>query len=552
MPRSIHRVTLALLILAVAWCSVPVSLAADEPPMRTAERAVLTYLGQPASSADEFLTEWITPATVTSAGREECRDSLKAIYDELRGAEPMDIMVDGEGVLAIEFAKPSHEQRWLHCTIENDAPHRITNLWIEDGPSLIATTTQARSQPKSVPVTWDTLSVRLDEEARHGFAGAVLIVHDGVVAINKGYGMANREKHIPNRADTVFAIGSAPIDFTLVGILLLEQEGRLALSDPITKYFDNVPPDKRSITIEYLMTGRSGLQNFHDIPGDRDPDHSYITRKEAMRRIFAGELLFAPGAGREHSHSAWGVLAAILEIASEQTYPDFTRERIFEPLGMRSTGFHGDPIPTDRLAIGYGVNSDGAINAPPYWGTTSWLVMGSGGQVSTAGDMGRFIGSIFDRRLLNEQNTKRFLRESRGLLNGGNAYGFEIYYTYSPGTHMVLLANAVDGSTRRSVDQLARDLGDLVLAQSAPKFSLGIGFAPGDDGATLTQIAPGSAAERDGLQIGDVITGIDGKPMGEDPMELLGPYLETGNPIPFDVMRDGNRTRIVVTPKPRA
>lgn len=544
MPRSIRSVTLVLLILAVAWISETRSLAGDEPPMRRVENAVLRYLEAPAPDADGFLTEWVSPGTINEAGRQALIAELESIHRALHALEAVDFMIDGQGALRIEFAAPGQGPRLLRCAIQSEPPHLITDLRIEES-------IEENMEAPGEPVSWGTLGDRLEQEAEGGFTGVVLIVHDGEVVVDRGFGMANREEHIPNRPDTVFAIGSAPIDFTLAGILLLEQGGKLALSDPITNYFDNVPPDKRSITIEHLMTGRSGLQNFHDIPGDRDPDHSYIARDEAMRRIFAGELLFAPGAGREHSHSAWGVLAAIIEIAGGQPYPDFTRERIFKPLGMRSTGFHGDTIPVDRIAIGYGSKSDGEINAPPYWGSTSWLVMGSGGQVSTAGDMGRFIEAINGGRLLNERGTALFLRESRGLLNGGNAYGFEIYYTYSPGTYLVLLANAVDGSTRRGVGQLARDLGDLVLAQSSPKFSLGIGLAPGDGAATLTQIAPGSAAERDGLRAGDVLTGIDGKPVGEDPMGSLLPYLMTGEAIPFDVERDGKRMRIVVKPNPK-
>jgi CubicO group peptidase (beta-lactamase class C family) len=272
-----------------------------------------------------------------------------------------------------------------------------------------------------------------------------------------------------------------------------------------------------------------------------------------MRRIFAQELLFEPGAGREHSHSAWGVLAAILEIVSGESYQDFTRENLFEPLGMHNTGFHGDPVPESRIAIGYGFESDGFTNAPPYWGTASWLVLGSGGQVSTVGDMSRWITATLEGRLINEANTKRFLREVAGqTLNGGNAYGFEIYYTYSPDNAMILLANAVDASSRRAVKALADDLGELVLDASAPPFSLGIGMMIDDDRIMISEVRPGGgAAEPGGLLPGDIIDGIDGQPLGDDPLGIINPYLETGKAIPFDIERDGKSLRVVITPKRR-
>ena len=124
------------------------------------------------------------------------------------------------------------------------------------------------------PVTWDTLDARMNWEAKHGYSGVVLVARDGKVAFHKAYGLANRDKKIAMRPDTILAIGSTPIDFTKAGILLLAQRGKLKLSDPITKYFENVPADKRPITIQQLMSGRSGLQDFHDLPTDRDPNHS--------------------------------------------------------------------------------------------------------------------------------------------------------------------------------------------------------------------------------------------------------------------------------------
>src|SRR5262245_38914716 len=134
-------------------------------------------------------------------------------------------------------------------------------------------------------VTWDALDARMKWEADHGFAGVVLVARDGKVAFHKAYGTANREKKIAMRPDTIFGIGSTPIDFTKAGILLLAERGKLSLNDPITKHLAGVPDDKKAITLAHLMTGRSGLQDFHDVKTDRDPDHGWIDRGEAVRRI---------------------------------------------------------------------------------------------------------------------------------------------------------------------------------------------------------------------------------------------------------------------------
>src|SRR5262245_26966789 len=120
--------------------------------------------------------------------------------------------------------------------------------------SIWLTTSPARVQAAKVdppPVTWDSIESRIKWEADQGFSGVVFVAKDGKVVIHNAYGLANREKKIPMRPDTIFAIGSTPIDFTKAGILLLAEHGKLALTDPITKYFKDAPDDKQSITIRH-------------------------------------------------------------------------------------------------------------------------------------------------------------------------------------------------------------------------------------------------------------------------------------------------------------
>ncbi len=421
----------------------------------------------------------------------------------------------------------------------------------------IALCVAATAATAETPLSWATLPDWLDEQAEDGFTGAVLVVRNGETILDAGYGLANREQGIAVTPETIFAVGSQPIDFTHVAILKLAQEGRLSLDDPITRFFDAVPPDKRATTIRHLMTGGSGLPDFHDLPGDRDPDHSWIDRDEAMRRIFAQELLFPPGEGDEHSHSAWGVLAAIVEIVSGESFQEYTREHIYGPAEMADTDFNGDPIPEERLAIGYGNRSDGEVNAPPWWGPTSWLVMGSGGQTSTTGDTGRFLTALRDGKILEPEWAERFFGPGPGANRNGDAYGYEMFVYRGPmaESFVVTLTNAnkprmADGDTR--FVEVSRALGDLLLDEYRPKFSLGVQLDPGPDGSVeVTAVAPGSAAEKDGLRTGDLLLRVAGEAFGDDPMGLLTPYLESGRPIPFEVQRGSELLQVVVRPLPR-
>ena len=411
----------------------------------------------------------------------------------------------------------------------------------------------ALGQPQEEePLSWDNLPARIERLMAGGFSGVIVALQNGEEALSLAHGQASREAGIPIRRDTIFGIGSIPIDFTQAGILMLAQEGKLSLDDPITKYFDDVPADKRAITLEHLRTGRSGLQDFHGLPTDGNPDHAWIDRAEAMRRILGQQLLFEPGTGRRHSHSAWGVLAAVLEIVSGKSYQAFTTERIYEPLGMKDTGFYGDALPAARMAVGYGMQSNGEINAPPYWGKTSWLVMGSGGQVSTADDLIRFVRGMHESDLLDAERKELLLSTWRGgPLAGGSVFGFETIVGTDPDNVVVVMSNANPSGG----DSPAVAFGEALAALaggSRPPYTMGVGLDFDSElGLTVSRVVPGSAAEEAGLLAGDALLAIDGKPFGDDPLAALDPYLQTGKTMKLRIRRDGTERTVELTPRPR-
>jgi len=313
------------------------------------------------------------------------------------------------------------------------------------------------------PVTWDGLAERFEQEAAAGFEGALLVLRGDEVVLERAHGRANREKGLALRPDTVFAIGSTPIDFTRAAILFLEQVGQLELEAPLGRFFEDAPEDKRAITLGQLLAARSGLIDFIDTPQDRDPDHAWIDRAEFLRRVWASKLLFQPGKAEEHSHAGFGVLAAVIEVVSGQSYPEFCEENLFAPAGMVDTGFFGEPIPEERLAIGYGVRKDGEVNAPPFWGKTSWLVMGSGGQVSTLRDLWRWHQALRAGKILEPEYAARYFGPPGAFLDGGDMYGFELFYTQDPAAQFFLVTNAAENrERRRAIEAFASDLAALV------------------------------------------------------------------------------------------
>jgi len=296
------------------------------------------------------------------------------------------------------------------------------------------------------------------------------------------------------------------------------------------------------------------LPKFHAVPGiDSDPNLAWIDRETAMHRILGQKLLFPPGTDHAHSHSAWVLLAAIIEKVSRESYQGFLTQYFFDPAGITRTGQHEDAerFPDDQFAIGYGGKTAGAINCPKYWGRTSWLVMGSGGMESTPGDLYRWLEAIRSGKTLSPASAARYW--SHGLLAGGDVRGYLCMYREGPGDYFILCANGGSGPDGRA-SAVAEALDRLVSSGGGapPKFSLGIQMDVTSEGAvTIQSVVPGGAAANAGLRVGDRLISAAGQALGDPPLKTLAPLLQTGESIAFEIERNGERRTIAVKPLPK-
>lgn len=435
------RIVPLILIAAVLFLTAkpPLATADDaEGTARHRHQQAIEALGQ--SSGDEALQQFagdhLAPDYRQSFAPGKLMELLRAIRAAAADAGGVLFGRDGE-ISRVRFVNPGGETP-IAFRMQASDPYLITALEIE-------ATAPPRAQVD--PITWETLDVRMAEEAKAGFSGSLLVVRGGKIVLHQGYGFSDREKQTPNTENTIFAIGSTPIDFTHAAVLKLEDMRKLKTSDPITKYLENVPVDKQAITLDHLMSGGSGLADFHHIFGvDADPDLTWIDRDTAVKRILGGKLRFVPGSEREHSHSAWVLLAAIVEIASGQSYGDFTREHLFTPAGMTHTGLHEDLERVDdgQIAVGYEAGRAGKINSPKYWGRTSWLVMGSGGMESTPGDLHRFVTAVRGAKILSAASATKY-GPGGGVMVGGDDRGFLCMHTQTSGDMFFLCSNVHRG-----------------------------------------------------------------------------------------------------------
>ncbi|HKY05007.1 MAG TPA: serine hydrolase domain-containing protein [Blastocatellia bacterium] len=190
-----------------------------------------------------------------------------------------------------------------------------------------------------------------------GFSGALLVAKEGKILLESAHGLADRQKKIAVRADTIFDIGSITKQFTAAAILLLESDGKLRVSDPVARYLQGVPEDKKAVTIHHLLTHTSGLaMGFGG-------DYKKVSREEIVRLAMTSKLQSPPGQTHSYSNAGYSLLAVIVEIVSGKSYESFLGERIFRPANMTSSGYFFSGQSAQRLARGYREGEDWGVGA---------------------------------------------------------------------------------------------------------------------------------------------------------------------------------------------
>src|SRR5439155_1001795 len=182
-----------------------------------------------------------------------------------------------------------------------------------------------------------TLAARVDSYLLpnvrgNNFAGAVLVANDGKIEFEKAYGLANMELGVPNTLNTRFHIASVSKPITAAAILLLAQQGRLSVNDPLSKYVsDYANGDK--ITIHHLLTHTSGIRNVNNFPEYNEKSRQHLTLLQIIELFKNKPLEFTPGEKYSYSNSNYNLLAYIIEKVSGKGYGEFVQEHLLRPAG---------------------------------------------------------------------------------------------------------------------------------------------------------------------------------------------------------------------------
>ena len=206
----------------------------------------------------------------------------------------------------------------------------------------------ATSPPRGSRVSTHSSAEQMREQKVPGIALA--IIKDGVVLVAKGYGESNVEHHVPVTAETIFQSGSVGKQFTAAAVMLMVEEGRLALEDSITKYLPDAPASWKPIRVRHLLTHTSGIPDYAVDTFDYRHD---ATEEELTRMAYALTLEFEPGAKWEYSNTGYLLLGAIIRKVSGRFYGDLLAERVFRPLGMSTARVISEADIVPHRAAGY-------------------------------------------------------------------------------------------------------------------------------------------------------------------------------------------------------
>lgn len=289
-------------------------------------------------------------------------------------------------------------------------------------------------------------------EKRHIPGVSVAVMKAGRPVAMRGYGMANLELRVPASPATVYEIGSLTKQFTATAVMMLVEEGKIGLDDPIGKYLDGLPDAWGGVTIRHLLTHTSGIKSYTNLPSFLPNLRKDYKPEEIPRLSYELPLEFTPGDRFAYNNTGYFLLGMILEKVSGKSYGDLLRDRIFSPLGMTSTRINSlrDVIP--NRAGGYDWSGTGYKNAE----YLSMTQPGAAGVlVSTVQDMAKWDAALYGDRLLKKSSLQQMWTPF--TLNSGTKsnYGFGWSISNSPGHRSVAHGGGIPGFTteiRRFLD----------------------------------------------------------------------------------------------------
>lgn len=337
----------------------------------------------------------------------------------------------------------------------------------------------------SITLNAQNLDLKIDSliqtefKDNNGPGGVFLVSQKGKPIYKKAFGIANLELDAKLNTNSVFQIGSMTKQFTAITILMLEEQGKIKVSDPISKYIPSYP-NGNHITIHQLLTHTSGIKDFTKMKSLSDIAQKEMT-PEQMVDFFKNELTdFAPGEKFEYNNSGYVILGYIIELTSGETYEDFIKKNIFDKIGMTNSYYASDRKIIKNRAYGYHKKSSGYVNKTII---NFSVPFSSGSLMSTLDDLLKWQNALNQNLLLNPKDgVKAFtkyklnngqeieygygwhLKNINGIPtreHGGSIFGFKSMAVYIPSEDIYVVG--FSNCDCNSPTQLVKDIAKISL-----------------------------------------------------------------------------------------
>jgi len=269
------------------------------------------------------------------------------------------------------------------------------------------------------------------------FSGVILIARNGTPFFEEAYGLADRDKQIPNRIDTKFNIGSINKAFTGLAVQQLIAQKKISPADPIKKFLPDYPNSEAAekITVKHLLDMTSGIGDFFGEKYQATPKEKIRSLQDYLPLFADQPLEFEPGTRNRYSNGGFIVLGLIIEKAAGMDYYSYIREHLYKPAGMADSDSYdrGSAIP--NRAVGY--TREGASRKPNN-DTLPWKGSSAGGGYSTAHDLLKYILARKDGKL---GVAVEKMRSELMIAGGAPGLNAELYWDPKTTYIIIVLAN---------------------------------------------------------------------------------------------------------------
>ncbi|GGJ35677.1 serine hydrolase domain-containing protein [Deinococcus roseus] len=274
-----------------------------------------------------------------------------------------------------------------------------------------------------------------------GFMGTIIINEKGKTVFEKSVGMADLEHAIPNTADTVHRVASVTKSFTAVAVLKLQEEGKLKVTDPVSKYLPDYP-NGDNITLHQLLTHTSGIFNYTERADLTTLIHERPTLEQLTQKFASEPVDFAPGGPYHYSNSGYILLGRVIEVASGMRYQDYLQQKVLAPLGFQKSNFFPDDAQVPNRAEGYTQAGDTFQKADLF---NFEVVHAAGGFSATARELVQWLPGLAEGKVLSKASLQTMFTPH--VYAPGGSYGYGLVVSRIMGKEYLNHAGSLPGGS---------------------------------------------------------------------------------------------------------